>query len=99
MLGLFSEDPIERLHHQHLVDTRRVCNIRDYEKRERYLWHRQAAIDSFAAQKVLNETNAKRKRNFSVKSTEKRNVILGKADKKLSIKIEKAEAFIYSAKY
>ena len=30
VLCLFSEDPIERLHHQHLVATRRACHTRNY---------------------------------------------------------------------
>ena len=98
-MGLFSEDPIERLHHQHLVATKRVCNIREYEKREKYLWEREAAINSHEAQKVLNEAMAKSKRNFSQKSIDKKLLKFGKADEKLLIKIEAAETFYNTKKY
>ena len=99
VLGLFSEDPIERLHHQHLVATRRLCNIREYEKRERFLWAREAAINNTAVQNALDEASANRKRRFSAASEEKRKRKLGEADKKLCIKIEKAVLFIKSKHY
>jgi hypothetical protein len=74
VLGLFSEDPIERLHHKHLVATRtrRACHIRNYEARERYLFSRSVAATSRSAETVKNEMNRKRKRKFSEESEAKR---------------------------
>jgi hypothetical protein len=54
VLGLFSEDPIERLHHQHLVATRRACHIRNYVAREKYLFTRSLAATSRPAEAVKN---------------------------------------------
>lgn len=53
VLGLFSEDPVERLHHQHLVEIRRFCNIREYEKRERYIYSRWAAANTEQCRKII----------------------------------------------
>jgi hypothetical protein len=53
VLGLFSEDPVERLHHQHLVEIKRFCNIREYEKREKYIYSRWAAANSEQCAKVI----------------------------------------------
>ena len=99
VLGLFSEDPIERLHHQHLVATKRVCNVREYEKRERYLWQREAAINCYAAQKISNNVDARRKRKFSKKSLEKKLLKFGPVDEKLKVKIEGATDFYNKSKY
>jgi hypothetical protein len=99
VLGLFSEDPIERLHHQHLVATKRVCNIREYEMREIYLWNREAAISSFAVQAVTNLVTAKRKRRFSAASIARRAAKLGPADREQKVKIEKSQTFYEQKKY
>lgn len=53
VLGLFSEDPVERLHHQHLVEIRRFCNVREYEKRERYIYSRWAAANTERCRKII----------------------------------------------
>ena len=99
VLALFSEDPIERLHHQWKVASRRVCGIREYEKRERHLAKREAALNSPAVQEVVSSIAAKRKRKFKRVSSEKRAVKRAQVDAKLKIKIEKVDAFKALTKY
>ena len=50
-------------------------------------------------QATLNNLITKRKRNFSMKSIEKKLLKFGPADDKLKIKIEAAEAFYNKTKY
>ena len=99
VLGLFSEDPIERLHHQHAVATRRACNIREYVKREKYLQSRSAALNSAPAQAVVQFAANKRKRATSAKTTAKKEAKMEKKVSAKTVKRERNESFYEQGKY
>jgi hypothetical protein len=69
---LFFEDPIERLHHQHLVATKRACCVREYETRETFIHSLDCASNSKEAQASMNDVERKRKRNFSEETIAKK---------------------------
>ncbi len=94
VLGLFSEDPVERLHHQHLVEIRRFCNIREYEKRERYIYSRWAAANTERCRRIIAlwVQRKTRKQSAGTKKVKEEKVEGEKEAKK--VKREGAEAFV-----
>ena len=98
-LGILSEDPIEVLHHLFLVQSRIVSNFRDYEKREQYLYSRQAAMKSAVVVEILGGVAAGRKRNFGAASLERRKLQQTEDDKRLAVKIEKVDLFLSKMSY
>ena len=70
-IGLFSEDPIERLHHTQLVQLRLWSSIRDYQDLEEHIDKVTAAAKTSAITAIKNEVNLKTKRRFSAKSIER----------------------------
>jgi hypothetical protein len=98
-VGLFSEDPIERMHHEHLVAMRKVCCLRDFEKRERYLHQRRCLCSSAGVTAIVVQGQAK-KRKWSEATKEKLAAKLStKHDHKLIIKVEKVDAIDKAGKY
>ena len=94
VLGLFSEDPVERLHHQHLVEIRRFCNIREYEKRERYIYSRWAAANTDQCRKIIALWIQRRTRKQSAGTKKvKEEEVEGEKEAK-KVKREGAEAFV-----
>ena len=94
-LGLFSEDPIERLHHQHLVATRRICNLREYVKRETYLYSRKAAFETKEVVQTFAAAEG-RKRKWSAATLLKIELKQTEDDKELGIKIQTHMDFLGS---
>jgi hypothetical protein len=69
--GLFSEDPIERLHHTQLVQLRRWSNIRDYQDLEEHIDKVSAAAKTAAVTAIKSEVEMKTKRRFSEKAIQR----------------------------
>ncbi len=93
VLGLFSEDPVERLHHQHLVEIRRFCNIREYARRERYIYSRWAAANTDQCRRIIALWVQRRKRKQSAETKKiKDEKVEGEKEAK-RVKLESAQAF------
>jgi hypothetical protein len=71
-LGLFSEDPIERLHHTQLVQLRLWSSIRDYQGVEEHIDKVNAAAKTAAVAAIEKEAGMRTKRRFSEDSMARR---------------------------
>jgi hypothetical protein len=71
-LGLFSEDPIERLHHSQGVQIQRWASIRDNYTREEHIEKTAAVARTTACRELALEVGQKTKRNFSEEALERR---------------------------
>lgn len=70
-LGLFSEDPIERLHHIELTKLRLWSNIRDYYAVEEHIDKTTAAAHTSAVNAIRAEVGDRTKRRLSPESIER----------------------------
>ncbi len=98
-IGIFDENPVEILHHEHNVLMKIMSGLKDYIKRETYLYERKAAMATCAADELYANIAASRKRQFSDETLERRERMKNGVDKKLLVKMEEVQKFIEKKRY
>ena len=102
-IGIFSEDPVEVLHHKHRVTWGIVNHLREYQKREIYLYSRQAAMRAVDGEKrrageIKSDVVASRIRQFRPdvlkKREEKKALQLQDEVQQLAKEIEEVKMFV-----
>jgi hypothetical protein len=92
-LGGFDENVLESMHKLHNNLMKIVNGMKDYEKRETYLYRRQAAMKTDEVVELATSVEMVRKRKFSPETLLKRKERMKVADNELLVKVEASEKF------
>jgi hypothetical protein len=100
-LGEMDENVLETMQKEHKKLTAMLNHMKDYEKREKYLQQRQAAMntDEVVCSTATCSVEAGRKMKFSIASLAKRKEKMKIHDKDLLAKVEAANLFVGKSVY